>query len=639
MAVEKNKLDIVDLLLTQPRIMIYSDTFREIKFIRDINIQSPMTVIEGWSFYGCLSLTHILLPPSIMFIGEFAFFGCKSLSVLSIPPTLQSIGDFAFAGCSSLKKIVISDDESSLTSLGNSSFKCCSSLEEITIPFLVSKIGRNCFEGCTKLKHVELPPLIDEIGFNLFKGCSSLTDITIPQNITKICSFSFEGCTSLKTLMIPTSVKEIGSYSFNNCTSLTEITIPTSVTSMGESVFSRCSSLTKFVIPSSITRIENCTFKGCSSLNDVIIPPSVKYIGNDVFNGCNSLTDISVPDSVIKIGTKSFGFTSPMTEIKLQPTTASENPFSQSIDVKYINNNQFKKYHHYDDESLFSDDSDDRDEEEEEESLFSDDNDYDDDDEFVGHGSFSYIRAIINKGTKEKLVAKSIREFKNNFNEIKIRMCIDHPTIIKYFGFSLQDTLTIFMAKAKNDIRNYIKDTLNNTQKQIILIGTACGMKYLHDCDMIHRDISISNILIDKSYHPLITGLFLSYFEGDKLDDITVGTLIHMAPEIFIKNEYGKKADVYSFGMLMFEIITGYNPFSHFSHQNILYKVVLEKCRPEFPPSFNNSLRNLISRCWDDDPNNRPTFNEIFNDIAYNSDFYLDGVDDQQIREYIDKIT
>ena len=161
----------------------------------------------------------------------------------------------------------------------------------------------------------------------------------------------------------------------------------------------------------------------------------------------------------------------------------------------------------------------------------------------------------------------------------------------------------------------------DNTAKQIILVGIARGMMYLYQHHIIHRDLKPDNILLDQYLHPLITDFGLSkiYDPGYSISQSqTCGTSIYMAPEIISGNRYSGKADVYSFGILMYEVITELVPYPLFQEKGKLTiyqfneKVIKENYRPQFTFSIKPSLKNLVERCWSKDPNERPTFEEIF---------------------------
>lgn len=627
-AAKNNSFNIVNFLASQPEIEFDMNAFKECTKLTKINISKTINEIPMWCFYGCLSLVSVVIPSTTTSIDDFAFFGCSSLTDFKIPSSLTKIGEFAFAGCKSLQRV---DLPLNLNSLGCSSFKGCSSLIKISIPSSVSTIGDFCFEGCSSLKEIAIPSSITKINKFVFRCCSSLENVIIPSSITIIDNHSFEGCISLKSISLPSSLNKIGLHSFDSCTSLTELIIPSNVTELGESFVRHCTSLIRIQIPSLVTKIENCSFKGCSSLIEVIIPPSVKTIGYDVFKGCSSLKQILIPSSVISIENKPFESDSNMTQIVLTESTRKSliHSIPQFKEIKYFDKKILNKMH------------------------------------LLTQGSFTSVYSFRNQS--EKLIAKCymlserLKEFFTN--DIKIEMCIDYPSIIKFVGFSFihndKHKNAIIMENASkqnlNDVLHNFYDDVNfdaeegddkfnnfrftNTLKQIFIIGIAGGLKYLHEIGITHCDISASNILIDENFHPKITGFSIS-FAGDNLIRKTLcGTASYIAPETFLDLRYNEKTDVYSFGILMYEILTGLNAFRGYSMHQICYAITCVNKRLKFNTPIKNSLQNLIERCWSQDPNNRPTFNEIFNEVAYNEDFYLDGVDIQQIKNYIDKLT
>ena len=98
-----------------------------------------------------------------------------------------------------------------------------------------------------------------------------------------------------------------------------------------------------------------------------------------------------------------------------------------------------------------------------------------------------------------------------------------------------------------------------NTTRQIILFGISSRMDYLHQRNIIHRDLKAGNILLDSEYHPLITDFGLSKFltiNNSYRQSQFCGTLPYEAPEIIENKKYNRKVDVYAFGILMYEILT-----------------------------------------------------------------------------------
>ncbi len=210
-----------------------------------------------------------------IYIAGSAFMSCNLRSII-IPNSVVSIGDSAFMWCHYLKSLVIPD---SVTYIGLGAFEGCSSLTSITIPDSVTTIGNCVFSGCDSLTSVTIPDSVTYIGESAFSGCSSLTSITV--NEGNPVYHSDGNClieTQSKTLIagclssvVPAdgSVTSIGNYAFLLCRDLTSITIPWGVASIGKVAFANCYNLTSIVIPDSVTFIDYGAFAGCESLETV----------------------------------------------------------------------------------------------------------------------------------------------------------------------------------------------------------------------------------------------------------------------------------------------------------------------------------------------------------------------------------
>lgn len=202
-------------------------------------------------------------------------------------------------------------------------------------------------------------------------------------------------------------------------------------------------------------------------------------------------------------------------------------------------------------------------------------------------GGFGVVNLVRHKRTKEELASKTnlIQAGQQNITfvsrEIRILIQVQHPTIIQFRGFSFTDfenknNITIFMdymregsladliSKEKRGLCPLIYD---NTKRQIILIGIARGMMILHSRNIIHRDIKPENILLDNNLYPRITDFGLSKFFDPyhSMNQTTgnLGTVQYMAPEVIKSDHFNTKADVYAFGILMYEIIVGQRAYEN----------------------------------------------------------------------------
>jgi hypothetical protein len=130
----------------------------------------------------------------------------------TVPNNVTSIGDNAFYGCTSLTNIVIGN---SVTSIGSSAFSSCYSLTSVTIPNSVTNIGDDAFAFCTSLTSVTIGTNVTSVGSFAFSSCTNLTSVTIGNSVTSIGSFAFYNCTHLTGVYFQGNAPGLGSFVFD----------------------------------------------------------------------------------------------------------------------------------------------------------------------------------------------------------------------------------------------------------------------------------------------------------------------------------------------------------------------------------------------------------------------------------------
>jgi len=212
-------------------------------------------------------------------------------------------------------------------------------------------------------------------------------------------------------------------------------------------------------------------------------------------------------------------------------------------------------------------------------------------------------------------------------NEVDILARIRHPDIVTFVG-ACQDPGHPYIVSeyisggSLYEILHIKGQELSIATTLIFANQIAAGMNYLHHCrpPIIHRDLKSKNIMVNEQLtHAKITDFGLSKFKViSELNKSIVGSPLWMAPEMMtdesIKHGYDEKVDVYSYGMVLYEMCSGKLQFPDVSTQVTLYKKVVEnKERPDINDCKRvpRKLRVLIQKCWDSDPNERPSFQQI----------------------------
>ncbi|GES87536.1 kinase-like domain-containing protein [Rhizophagus clarus] len=206
-------------------------------------------------------------------------------------------------------------------------------------------------------------------------------------------------------------------------------------------------------------------------------------------------------------------------------------------------------------------------------------------------------------------------------NEIASHFKINSSkNIIRLYGLS-QDPVTknyiMVLDYAKNgSLRNFLDTNYkkwNLNYKFNYLEYLASGLEHIHKNDLIHRDLHSGNVLVLN--YAKITDLGLckpaDYNPSENTKNNVYGILPYVAPEILRGQSYTKASDIYSLGIIMYEIISGLPPYHDKSHDEKLAIKICKGLRPSFNIKVPQSTVYLIKRCLDADPSKRPTIEEI----------------------------
>lgn len=213
-------------------------------------------------------------------------------------------------------------------------------------------------------------------------------------------------------------------------------------------------------------------------------------------------------------------------------------------------------------------------------------------------------------------------------NEINLLKKLNHKHIVKYLGFekkgeeiycfldlisggSLSDFIASFSFR-ESLLQNYIKQILK-------------GIQYLHNNNIIHRDIKPGNVLIGKNGHLYVAdfGESIQIKTKKKKEEIIKGTACFLSPEIISDNLYSKASDIWALGSTFYAMITGYpvliDVFKEFEYDG--YKFIdhlkenpgVFKERISIPSTLPDDLRDFLGRCLEVDHEKRITVEELVN--------------------------
>ena len=281
--------------------------------IEKVKIESGVTSIGDYAFYGMPAMKEIVIPDGVKTIGAYAFKNCTVLKTAELPSTLKKLGESAFYGCSALEKMNIPEG---IYTIWAYTFKNCTSLAEVILPSTLIKLDEASFYGCSSLEELQIPDQVSIIGIYTFKNCSKLRTVKLPTALTGVREAAFYG-TALTDVTLPSKVQTIGSYAFKNCTSLKAVQMPDGLQKIDDSAFYGCTSLVALELPDNVTSINNYAFRRCTGLQKIRFSNGLKTIGECAFYGCTGLTELNLPDSVTEMGSYAFKTCTGVTSIHI----------------------------------------------------------------------------------------------------------------------------------------------------------------------------------------------------------------------------------------------------------------------------------------------------------------------------------
>lgn len=194
---------------------------------------------------------------------------------------------------------------------------------------------------------------------------------------------------------------------------------------------------------------------------------------------------------------------------------------------------------------------------------------------------------------------------------------LDHKNVIKYKGISEDLShsyiLMEWCSKGTLDQRLHGQRPINSTISGKFAAQIASGLHYLHSKNIIHCDLKPSNILIDANDTIKIANLGahkLLFKPIEKFTDCT-GTYAYMAPEIVRGESYAYPIDIWSYGVVLWEITVNLKPFSGVSVHNVIFALGKYSYHLPVLDNFPDGIRNILKGCWESEPSQRITSEEI----------------------------
>ncbi|KAA8537466.1 hypothetical protein F0562_027074 [Nyssa sinensis] len=201
--------------------------------------------------------------------------------------------------------------------------------------------------------------------------------------------------------------------------------------------------------------------------------------------------------------------------------------------------------------------------------------------------------------------------------EVYILRKVRHKNVVQFIGACTRPPnlciVTEFMSGGSvYDFLHKQKGIFKLPDLLRVAMDVSKGMSYLHQNNIVHRDLKAANLLMDE-YEVVKVADFGVARVQDQSGVMTAetGTYRWMAPEVIDHKPYDHKVDVFSFGIVLWELLTGKIPYENLSPLQAAVGVVQKGLRPTIPRDTHPEIGELLERCWQQDPCLRPEFSKI----------------------------
>ncbi|KAG2431793.1 hypothetical protein HXX76_009288 [Chlamydomonas incerta] len=258
--------------------------------------------------------------------------------------------------------------------------------------------------------------------------------------------------------------------------------------------------------------------------------------------------------------------------------------------------------------------------------------------ELLGEGAYGKVYAGLNQGTGELMAVKVLQLLSKHGNkeavfaqleslehEMSLYKKLKHKHVVGYIDARFDTKTSAFyifleyvpggsIASMLNRFGRFSEDLVRNYTRQLLM-----GLEYLHGCKIVHRDLKGGNALVSRDGIVKLAdfGASKAYRDHTITDCMKSvrGSVFWMAPEVIRGTGYGRRADIWSLGCTVIEMLTGAHPWPHLDNQwTAMFTIAKTEEGPPRPKGIGEEAKRFLDKCLQFDPAKRPTAAELLQD-------------------------
>ncbi|XP_059453116.1 probable serine/threonine-protein kinase SIS8 isoform X2 [Corylus avellana] len=227
----------------------------------------------------------------------------------------------------------------------------------------------------------------------------------------------------------------------------------------------------------------------------------------------------------------------------------------------------------------------------------------------VYRGDWHGTEVAVKKFLNQDISGESLEEFKS---EVRIMKRLRHPNVVLFMGAVTRapnlSIVTEFLPRGSlYRLIHRPNNQLDERRRLRMALDAARGMNYLHNCSpvIVHRDLKSPNLLVDKNWVVKVCDFGLSRMKNSTFlsSRSTAGTAEWMAPEVLRNEPADEKCDVYSFGVILWELSTLQQPWGGMNPMQVVGAVGFQHRRLDIPDDMDPGIADIIQKCWETSDN------------------------------------